>query len=95
MRFTWDDAKAAANLRKHGIAFEVAAKAWDDPAHLLLFDRIENGEERWHLIGLVYGIVVVTVVHAYPDPADDQSIRIIGARKATAAERRRYEANDV
>ena len=94
MEFTWDDAKAAVNLRKHGVAFELAAKVWDDPLHLLVFDRLENGEERWHAIGLVYGVVILTVVHAFPDAEDNGRVRIVSARKASAAERRRYEAND-
>lgn len=51
--FEWDDDKAAANLRKHHVAFELAELVWDDPAHIIVFDRYENDEERWHAIGLV------------------------------------------
>lgn len=94
MEFTWDEAKATANLRKHGVAFEVAELVWQDPSHLLVFDRQENGEDRWHAIGLVHGLLILTVVHAYPDPESDLKIRIIGARKATKAERTRYEASN-
>jgi len=28
---TWNDAKAAENLRKHGVSFEEAATVFDDP----------------------------------------------------------------
>jgi uncharacterized DUF497 family protein len=35
--------------------------------------------------------VILVVVHAHPDPDDEFLVRIIGARKATAHERRRYE----
>ena len=94
MEFNWDDDKAARNLRKHGVAFEVAEKVWDDPAHLILFDRYEKGEERWHAIGLVRGVMILTVVHAYPGGDDGGPIRIIGARSATPSERKRYEAQD-
>lgn len=94
MEFIWDEAKAARNLQKHGVSFEVAELVWDDPSHLFVFDRIENGEDRWHAIGLVHGVVILVVVHAYPDPDDDQTVRIIGARKATNTERKRYEASD-
>ena len=31
MRFTWDPAKNAANIRRHGIAFQDAARIFDDP----------------------------------------------------------------
>ena len=30
-RFTWDPAKAANNLRKHGISFEEAVRVFADP----------------------------------------------------------------
>jgi uncharacterized protein len=60
MQFEWDPAKEAINQTKHGVAFEVAERVWDDPDHLLLFDREENGEERWHVIGLVKGVIILT-----------------------------------
>nr|WP_231712219.1 hypothetical protein [Vineibacter terrae] len=34
---------------------------------------------------------MLVVVHTYPDPDDEARVRIIGARKATSHERRRYE----
>ena len=94
MIFEWDDDKAAANLRKHHVAFELAELVWDDPAHIIVFDRYENDEERWHAIDLVRGILILTVVHTLPTGDDENSIRIISARKATADERKRYEAQD-
>lgn len=94
MIFEWDDEKAAANVRKHNVAFELAEQVWDDPAHVIVFDRYENGEERWHAIGLVRGILILTVVHMHPKSDDEDSLRIISARKATAGERKRYEAQD-
>lgn len=92
--FEWDDDKAAANLRKHHVAFELAEQVWDDQAHIIVFDRHENGEERWHAIGLVRGILILTVVHTHPAISDENTIRIISARKATTAERKRYEAQN-
>jgi uncharacterized protein len=93
MQFEWDPVKEAVNQAKHGVAFEVAQRVWDDPDHLILFDRHENGEERWHAIGLVKGVVILTVVHAYSEQVDD-SIRIISARRATKFERMRYETQN-
>ena len=93
MKFEWDEVKAQTNLKKHGVALEVAERVWDDPAHLLVFDRYEDDEERWHAIGLVKGIMILTVVHAYRGQ-DDQVVRIIGARRATLGERRRYDTQD-
>ncbi|MEO5760585.1 MAG: hypothetical protein ABIQ51_27435 [Mesorhizobium sp.] len=40
---------------------------------------------------MVEAIVVLLVVHTYPDRDDEDRIRIVGARKATSHERRRYE----
>lgn len=94
MTIDWDDRKAAANIRKHDVAFEVASEVWNDPRHLVVFDRVEAGEERWHAIGLVRGVVILTVVHAYTDDEEEERIRIISARKATPEERTRYETND-
>jgi uncharacterized DUF497 family protein len=31
IRFEWNEAKAAANLKKHGVSFETAVRAFDDP----------------------------------------------------------------
>jgi hypothetical protein len=91
MRFVWNPAKARKNLAKHGVAFEDAEAVWDDPLHVIVPDRIEEGEQRWHAIGVVGPVVMLVVVHTYPAADDEELVRIIGARKATSHERRRYE----
>ena len=91
-RFEWDPEKDRRNLAKHGVAFEDAALVWGDPHMLVAFDRVDGGEERWHALGMAGGVVLLLVVHAYPDSEDEDLIRIIGARRATRTERRRYEA---
>jgi len=63
--------------------------------HVIVPDRIVDGEQRWHAIGLVGPVLVLIVVHAYPDPEDETRIRIIGARKATSHERKRYEEEQI
>ncbi|WP_143141869.1 BrnT family toxin, partial [Xylella fastidiosa] len=45
--FEWDDKKAESNFRKHGIRFDEAALAFDDPFAVSEQNRIENGEQRW------------------------------------------------
>jgi uncharacterized DUF497 family protein len=94
MRFEWDQAKAASNLVKHDISFELATRVWEDPLHELRFDRVENGEERWHAIGFVGAELLVVAIHTYPDPVDKDLVRIISARQATRQERRFYEQED-
>jgi uncharacterized DUF497 family protein len=80
LKFEWDPAKAQSNLAKHGVSFELAARVWDDPLHVVLFDRFEDGEHRWHAVGLVGEVVLLVVVHTYPDADDEERVRIIGAR---------------
>ena len=88
--FTWDPDKAAQNLRKHQVAFEDAMLIWDDPHHLVLFDRVADGEERWHILGSAAGVTLLLAVHTYLND-DEDHVRIISARKATKQERRAYE----
>ncbi len=92
-RFEWDFEKAKTNFAKHGVAFEDAALVWDDPLHLLRFDRVEGGEDRWHALGKAAGIVLLLVVHTYP--GDDETVRIVSARRATKGERGAYEDGDL
>lgn len=94
MQFEWEKAKARSNLAKHGVSFELARRVWEDPLHIVVPDRVESGEQRWHALGLVGPVMVLLVVHSYPDRYDDERVRIIGARKATPGERRRYEQQD-
>jgi len=49
VEFEWDPRKAHENLVKHGVTFESAKKAFDDP-HLVLAIR----EDRVRLIGAGY-----------------------------------------
>lgn len=89
--FEWDTNKAKSNLIKHGIRFEEAVLVFDDPYHLSLQDRHENGEFRWQTIGLVNGLIVIMVAHTVRFESGDEVIRIISARKADRKERSRYE----
>lgn len=91
VRFEWDVDKADSNLRKHGVAFEIAALAFADPFALIEQDRVEGGEQRWRTLGLAQGVLLLLVAHTVHDEADREVIRIISARPATRHERRRYE----
>ena len=88
MDFEWDNQKARSNLRRHGIAFEVAARVFLDANRIEgVDDREDYGEEQFFTIGTV-DLRIVYV--AYTVRGD--SIRLISARKATKRERERYEA---
>ena len=92
-RFEWNEANAAAHLKKHKISFEIAARVFADPFALTTQDRIENGEQRWQTIGMVDGHLVLLVAHTVTVSDEDatEAICIISARKADPKERKRYE----
>ncbi len=91
MRFEWDETKNAINQWKHGIDFDTASLVFDDPLHLMMRDRIADGEERWHTLGVAAGTSLILVAHTYEDSHGDEVVRIISARRADARDRRRYE----
>ena len=91
LHFTWDGAKARANMAKHGISFEEAETAFSDEDAIVLSDPDHSGlEERFLLIGLSVALRVLVVVHCEPDHAG--AIRMISARRATRSERGQYTA---
>lgn len=86
VRFTWDSRKAATNVRKHGVSFEEAASVFADPLGLAVEDAVHPG--RSLLIGLSERERVLVTVYS---EVDEDTIRIISARRATSHERRHYE----
>ena len=91
IRFEWHPGKAASNLRKHGVSFELAMRVFSDPFALSEQDRIEDGERRWQTLGMVEGVLLLLVAHTFLEEGDVEVIRIISARRAERQERRRYE----
>ena len=86
MRFTWDQRKAAANLRKHGVSFPEAATAFDDELGAYYPDTLHA--DRFILIGYSRRPRLLYVVHA---EVGQDVIRIISARRATSHEKAHYE----
>ena len=84
--FEWDEAKAAANLAKHGVSFAEATTALVDPDAIFLADE-SAGEERLVAIGMSKQTRILFVVHVVRGERD----RIISARAATSAEESFYE----
>jgi uncharacterized protein len=76
MRFTWDPAKNASNVRGHGIAFQDAARIFDGPIMEQTDERFGYGEVRIYAIGLVNGIEI-TVIYTDRDP-DERHIISVG-----------------
>ena len=91
LQFSWDENKDRSNYRKHGVYFETATLVFDDPYSVMLRDRVVDGEQRWHTIGLVEGVLLLLVVHTMHGEDEEEIVRIVSARKATTQERRLYE----
>jgi uncharacterized DUF497 family protein len=94
VKFEWDAAKDESNRKKHRLGFETAKLVFEDPNCLTFVERIQDGEERWHAIGVVDEQVVVTVVHTYRAEGARETIRIISARRADPEERKLYDGTD-
>jgi hypothetical protein len=91
MLFMWDPGKARANIKKHGISFDLAATVFQDPLHLSVLDGKDRGEERWVTIGVAGDSQTLVVVHLYREIANNEVVRIISARRATKKEKKQYE----
>lgn len=88
MRFEWDSAKAAKNLRKHGISLEEASSVFHDPLAVTGADPDHSaGEERFVTFGMSSSGQLLVVSHT----ERGEAIRIISARHATPSERNIYE----
>jgi uncharacterized DUF497 family protein len=84
--FEWDDAKAAENVARHGVSFELARLVFDDAFGVAREDRSSSySEERYILLGMTEDRVLA-VVYTQRGPRT----RIISARLAEPQERRRY-----
>lgn len=88
MSLEWDPAKAATNLKKHGVSFADAEGVLSDPLALTVVDHDSTGEQRFVTIGLGNAGELLVVVYG----ERSGKYRLISARRATPGERRTYEA---
>ena len=88
MRLTFDPAKAASDLKKHGVSFADAEGVLSDPLAITIEDPDAAGERRYIAIGL--GGAGELLVAVYAERNDDY--RLISARPATKKERKQYES---
>lgn len=94
--FEWDPAKAGANERKHRVTFARAAQIFLDPQTISLYDEEHSiEEERWATLGTDANGVALVVVHTWRETdADNVTIRIISARRATRREVDQYREKE-
>lgn len=85
MQFEWDEEKRFINIRQHGIDFRDIPPVFDENVVIMEDDRFEYGEQRFILLGVLIGRVVVVV---YTERGD--KTRLISARKATKYEELTY-----
>lgn len=88
MDFQFDPAKAAGNLRKHGVSFADAEAVFMDPLALHRIDPDAEGEERFVAVGAGSTGHVLVVIYT----VRGEVIRLISARRATPVETRAYES---
>jgi len=87
MQFEWDDAKARANVRKHGVGFAEATSCFYDLEQVAFHDPDHSkDEERELLIGHSNkGRLLIVIYTVRVD-----IIRIISARRVTRREAKVY-----
>ena len=85
-RIEYDPFKNRLNREKHGIAFSELETVFVDERAITIEDT-GHAEQRWLTLGSDAAGRVLVVAYTWRG----QMIRIISARRASCAERRRYE----
>lgn len=85
--YEWDEAKRAANLKKHGFDFADADLVYENPNKITLHE-VRREEPRLLDIAIVEVLgVTLTLVYV----VREYNIRIISFRRASRKERRIYD----
>lgn len=88
LEFEWDEDKANANFKKHGVRFEEAKSVFNDPNSLTIVDfEHSQNEDRYIDIGFSSQGRLIVVIYT----ERGTRIRIISSRKATTSETKAYE----
>ena len=85
--YEWDPAKAATNLKKHGVDFADAAVSLEDPAALVIPDPDASGEERFLCLAMDPNGRILVTIYSYVG----SKTRSISSRRASRGERQSYE----
>jgi uncharacterized DUF497 family protein len=87
--FTWDERKATANLRKHGVSFDEAATVFDDPLAAIFPDEDHSHEEAREII-VGHSVLKRLMLVCFTERLEGTA-RIYSARRATKREQHAYE----
>jgi uncharacterized protein len=90
MEFEWDESKATANLKKHGVSFEEAKTVFDNVLAVIFDDEVHSVDERREII-IGHSQNNRLLLISFTERS--KAIRIISARLATRREREDYEQN--
>lgn len=94
IKFEWDDAKAATNIKKHQITFDEAKSVFFDEFGVQFFDEEHSAsEERFLMLGMSSQAKLLLVCHC--ERHGGEIIRIISARKATKRESAFYRGANI
>ncbi len=88
--FEWDDAKAKANLKKHGVAFDEVLSVFGDPS-ARIFDDPDHSEDEPREIAIGFSTKPRLLLVGFTGRSG--RVRLIHARPATKSERQRHEEN--
>jgi hypothetical protein len=90
MEFEWDESKATANLKKHGVSFEEAKTVFANGLAVIFDDAAHSVDKRREIIighSRNHRLLLISFTER------PKAIRIVSARLATRREREDYEQN--
>jgi uncharacterized DUF497 family protein len=88
-RFEWDEEKSRINKELHGLYFDEALSAFDDPYLLEFYDdtHSDQGETRYKGLAELQNFIILYL--SYTEPASGRT-RIISIRPAEPIEEKMY-----
>ena len=91
VQYDWHEEKAEKNKKKHGVDFEEAKSVFNDPKIKIKYDEANsNEEERFQAIGYSTKSRCLFVVFCEYEEGEEDTIRIISARRAEKFEEKIY-----
>ncbi len=88
VEFEWDPIKANSNERKHGVSFSEAMTVFGAPLELTI-SHPEHSEGEYRFLSIGRSSASRILVVSYTE-REENSIRIISARRATKPEQKHY-----